>query len=117
MTQDCKNVALKLPKISLKLPKIFLSKGYSGQFKAYILCSGDVGGFFASEGGSCHGGFTIVLTSKTYVVSNLALSGRMFLATAREEAHLSPGIAVKRNPERPGPNSFVRLGGAINLIF
>ena len=54
MTQDCKNVAL-------KLPKIFLSKGYFGQFKGYILCSGNVGGFFASEGGSCHRGFTIVL--------------------------------------------------------
>ena len=55
MTQDCKNVALKLPKISL-------SKGYFGQLKGYILCSGNVGGFFcAFEGGSCYRGFTIVL--------------------------------------------------------
>ena len=61
MTQDCKNVALKLPKISLKWPKIALSEGYFRQFKGYILCSGNVGGFFASEGGSCHRGFTIVL--------------------------------------------------------
>ena len=58
---DCKTVALKLPKISLKLPKISLSKAYFGQFKGYILCSGNVGGFFASEGGSCHRGLTIVL--------------------------------------------------------
>ena len=36
MTQDHKNVALKLAKISL-------NKGYSGQFKGYILCSGNVG--------------------------------------------------------------------------
>ena len=55
MTQDCNNVALQLPKISL-------SKGYFGQFKGYILCSGNVGGVFASEGGSCHRGFTIVLS-------------------------------------------------------
>ena len=54
MTQDRKIVALKLPKISL-------SKGYFGQFKGYILCSGNLRGFFASEGGSCHRGFTIVL--------------------------------------------------------
>ena len=39
----CKNVALKLAQISLR-------KGYFGQFKGYILCSGNVGGFFASEG-------------------------------------------------------------------
>ena len=39
-----------------------ISKGYFGQFKGYILCSGNVGGLFASEGGSCHRGFTIVLT-------------------------------------------------------
>ena len=63
MTQDCKNVALKLPKISLELPKISLSKRYFEQFKGYILCSGNVGGFFASEGGSCHRGFTIVLSN------------------------------------------------------
>ena len=55
MTQDCKNTALKLPKMSL-------SKGYFGQFKGYILCSGNFGGFFCSEGVSCHRGFTIVLT-------------------------------------------------------
>ena len=55
MTQDCKNVTLKLPKISLK------NKGYFGQFKGHILCSGNFEGFFASEGGSCHRGFTIVL--------------------------------------------------------
>ena len=53
--QKCRPFALKLPKLSL-------SKEYFGQFKAYILCSGNVRGFFASEGGSCHRGFTIVLT-------------------------------------------------------
>ena len=47
--------------VALKLPKISLSKGYFGQFKGYILCSGKFGGFFASEGGSCHRGFAIVL--------------------------------------------------------
>ena len=62
MTQDCKNVALKLPKVSLKLPKISLSRGYFGQFKGYSICTGNLAGFFASEGGSCHRGFTIVLS-------------------------------------------------------
>ena len=57
MTQDCKNVALKLAKMSL-------SKRYFGQFKGYLLCSGNVRGFCASEGGSCLRGFTIVLTSR-----------------------------------------------------
>ena len=60
MTQDCKSVALKLPKISLKLPKLSLGKGNVGQFKGYIPCSGNLGRFFASEGGSCHKGFTII---------------------------------------------------------
>ena len=49
-------------KVALKSAKVSLSKGYFGQFKGYIPCSGNVGGFFASEGGSCHRGFTIVLT-------------------------------------------------------
>ena len=74
MTQDCKNVALKLPKISL-------SKGYFGQFKGYILCLGNLGGFFASEGGSCHRGFTIVLMDDSTmslgaVKASAALKGR-----------------------------------------
>ena len=30
--------------------------------QGYILCSGNIGGFLASEGGSCHRGFTIVST-------------------------------------------------------
>ena len=43
MTQDCKSVALKLPKISLR-------KGCFGQLKGYSLCSGNVGGFFRFRG-------------------------------------------------------------------
>ena len=50
MTQDCKNVALKLPKISLKLPTISLSKAYFGQFKGYILCSGKCWRVFCFRG-------------------------------------------------------------------
>ena len=83
MTQDCKNVALKiaqnspyiaqyyplvrlkLPKTSLKLPKVSLIfKGYFGQFRGYILVQEMLEGFFASEGGSCHRGFTIVLSER-----------------------------------------------------
>ena len=41
-----------LQKCSLKFPKISLIKGYFGQFKGYVLCSGNVGGLFASEGGT-----------------------------------------------------------------
>ena len=60
-TQDHKNVALKLPKISL-------NEGYCCQFKGYILCLGDVGaqsGGFCFRGwktGSRHRGFTITPT-------------------------------------------------------
>ena len=53
-------------KVALKSPKISLNKGYFGRFKGYIFfvgkCWCSTGGFFASEGGSRHRGFTIVLT-------------------------------------------------------
>ena len=71
------NVALKLAEISLKLLQISLSKGYFGQFKGYILCSGNVGVFFASEGGSCHRGFTIVLI-QTGILQTLRCTFRVW---------------------------------------
>ena len=58
--QDAKKQKKKDPGLEKCSPSI-LSKAYFGQFKGYTLCSGNVGGFFASEDGSCHRGFTIVL--------------------------------------------------------
>ena len=109
MTQDCKNVALKLPKISLKLPKISLSKAYFGQFKGYILCSGNVGGFFASEGGSCHRCFTIVLTFDLLELqSRLPITGVLNGEISGSSLGSAPGIGdlQKGSAERGFPDLF-----------
>ena len=87
-----------------KLPKISLTKGYFGQFKGYILCSGNVGGLFASEGGSWQRGFTIILRYGVKLIDSklaffLSLLGR-------------PRIRIVFHPQPPSLPILVREPGS-----